>query len=252
MADPNLTPEWLETLATVRALTTTSAAELEQQGFTVIPDAVPTARITHLADAYDAAVRSAMNEDRRVGSATTRVTDFVNRGQEFDEIYLFPPLLDACCRTIGRPFKLSSFHSRTLRPRMPAQDLHVDVPWGTSDWPLVAFILMVDAFRPDNGVTRFVPGSHRWSHPPEQSVADLRADCDGQVLACGERGSLLIFNGSVWHGHTANVSDQPRRSLQGAFIPSAGGRATDFAGRMSTATRARLAPLACQLLGIRP
>jgi hypothetical protein len=76
-----------------------------------------------LAHAYDAAVASASGEDVKVGSTTTRVSDFVNRGPEFDALY-FPPLLDAGRRIIDRAFRLSSFHARTLRPRIPAQDLH--------------------------------------------------------------------------------------------------------------------------------
>jgi hypothetical protein len=74
-----------------------------------------------------------------------------------DDLYVFPALLDACCRVIGQPFKLSSLHSRTLRPAMPNQDLHVDVRRGSADWPLLGFIFMVDEFRVDNGATRFVP-----------------------------------------------------------------------------------------------
>jgi ectoine hydroxylase-related dioxygenase (phytanoyl-CoA dioxygenase family) len=35
-----------------------------------------------------------------------------------------------------------------------------DVQRDSSGWPLVGFILMIDAFRPDNGATRFVLGSH--------------------------------------------------------------------------------------------
>ncbi|HYE86335.1 MAG TPA: hypothetical protein VEA16_08265, partial [Vicinamibacterales bacterium] len=54
--------------------------------------------------------------DIKVGSETTRVTDFVNRGSEFDSIWLFPPLLDACAQVIGLGFKLSALHARTLRP----------------------------------------------------------------------------------------------------------------------------------------
>ena len=80
-----------------------------------------------LAEAYDAGVASATGGDIRIGSTTTRVSDFVNRGTRFDDVYVFPPLLEACCRIIGRPFKLSSMHARTLRTGMPAQELHVDV-----------------------------------------------------------------------------------------------------------------------------
>ena len=81
-------------------------------------------------------------------------------------------------------------------------------------------------------------------------MRDVRAPHEDEVLACGAAGSLLIFNGSTWHGHTANASNRPRRSLQGAFIPRNGRGATDFAARMQPETRARLSPLAITLLGV--
>jgi hypothetical protein len=105
------------------------------------------------------AVASATGDDIRIGSTSTKVSDFVNRDAELDDLYVFPPLLEACCRVIGRPFKLSSLLARTLRPCSPAQELHVDVRRDSADWPLLGFILMVDEFRPDNGATRLVPGS---------------------------------------------------------------------------------------------
>jgi ectoine hydroxylase-related dioxygenase (phytanoyl-CoA dioxygenase family) len=168
----------------------------------------------------------------------------------FDDLYVFPPLLQACRRVIGRPFKLSSLLARTLRPGSPAQELHVDVRRDSADWPLLGFILMVDGFRPDNGATRFVPGSHRWPGTPEDTVPDPLAEHEGEVLACGRAGSLLVFDGSTWHGHTANTSSGPRRSLQGAFIPRDGRAATDFAARMHPETRARLGPLARHVLAL--
>ena len=224
-----------------------ATSELQEQGFAVIPG--PT-RPELLANAYTAAMASAASDDIRIGSTSTKVNDFVNRGAEFDNLYVFPPLLEACYRVIGRPFKLSSLHARTLRPGSPSQELHVDVPRGSADWPLLGFILMVDEFRPDNGATRFVPGSHRWSSTPEDTISDLRAEHDGQMLACGNAGSLLIFNGSAWHGHAANRSSGPRRSIQGAFIPRDGRAGTDFSAGMQPETRARLGPLARQVLAL--
>jgi ectoine hydroxylase-related dioxygenase (phytanoyl-CoA dioxygenase family) len=206
--------------------------------------------MAQLVAAYDAVMSSETGPDMRVGSTTDRVSDFVNRGEEFDSLYIFPPLLDACARVIGGSFKLSSLVARTLRPHMPAQELHVDVRRDSADWPLVGFILMVDEFRPENGATRFVPGSHRSPDAPAGGGVDLSADRDDQVLACGPAGSLLIFNGSVWHGHTANTTNQPRRSLHGAFIPREGKSATDFAARTPPQTLARLSPIARQVLAL--
>jgi ectoine hydroxylase-related dioxygenase (phytanoyl-CoA dioxygenase family) len=119
--------------------------------------------------------------------------------------------------------------------------------------PLLGFIFMVDAFRPDNGATRFVPGSHRWPAAPgetEETSSDRTAAHADEVLACGPAGSLLIFHGSAWHGHSANVSPNPRRSLQGAFIPRTGRAATDFGARMGPDRRARLGPVARDVLAL--
>lgn len=242
--------DWFSTLAAGSELPMEAASGLQERGFVVLAGPVPSERMELLADAYTAAVASAAGDDVKIGSASTRVNDFVNRGATFDDVYIFPPLLEASCRVVGRPFKLSSLHARTLRPGSAVEDLHVDVRRHSADWPLLGFILMIDEFRPDNGATRFVPGSQRCSGPPEDTLSDLRAEHDGQVLACGSAGSLLVFNGSTWHGHTANTSNGPRRSLQGAFIPRDGRAGTDFAARMQPETRARLSPLARYVLAL--
>ena len=242
--------DWFSTLADARALAPEAASALQEQGFVVIQGPLTPARMEELARTYGAAEASAAGDEIKIGSTTTRVSDFVNRGPEYDDVYTFPPLLDACCRVIGQPFKLSSFHSRTLRPAMPSQRLHVDVMRESADWPLLAFILMVDEFGPDNGATRFIPGSHLRPTAPESSISDLQADLPGQVLACGRAGSLVVFHGSAWHGHIANTSSKPRRSLQGAFIPRSGSSATNFAARMQPSTRARLSPRASNVLDL--
>jgi hypothetical protein len=244
--------DWFSTLAAGNELPMDAASALRERGFVVLSDVVSPDRMERLADAYTDAVTSATDDDMRIGSTTTRVSDFVNRGAAFDDVYVFPPLLEACCHVIGRPFKLSSLHARTVRPRSSAQDLHVDVQRQSADWPLLGFILMIDEFRPDNGATRFVPGSHRWPGIPEETMSDRTAAHDEQVLACGRAGSLIVFNGSAWHGHTANPSSGPRRSLQGAFIPRDGRAGTDFAARMQPETRARLSALARYVLAIAP
>jgi ectoine hydroxylase-related dioxygenase (phytanoyl-CoA dioxygenase family) len=180
------------------------------------------------------------------------VHDFVNRGLEFDGLYVYRPLLAACCQTIGRPFKLSTMLARTLEPGAPTQPLHVDVRRDADGWPLVGFIAMVDAFDVDNGATRFVPGSHLLPREPDDSMKDAADVCLGEVLACGPAGSMIIFNGSVWHGHAANRSNRRRRSVQGAFIPREARASINQASRLRPETLQRIGDLAKYVLDLGP
>jgi hypothetical protein len=200
----------------------------------------------HYASGYEAdGLRQGASQLDRKGSR------FVNRGPEFDGLYIHRPVLAACCQVIGRPFKLSTMLARTVEPGTPAQRLHVDVKRGTDGWPLVGFIVMVDAFHAENGATRFVPGSHRW--PREPDVEQHLSDTHGrEVLACGPAGSVIIFNGSVWHGHRANRSKRSRRSIQGAFIPREARAAMDQAARIRPETFGRLSDLAKYILEVKP
>jgi ectoine hydroxylase-related dioxygenase (phytanoyl-CoA dioxygenase family) len=224
--------------------------DLRDVGFVVIPGPIAPNKLVHLAAAYDTAVASASSNDVKVGSTSTRVRDFVNRGSEFDELYIYKPILEACCRIIEQPFRLSTMHARTLHPRCEAQALHVDFERDHEGWTMIGFIFMVDEFRPDNGATRFIPGSHCWSTVPDKLKRNQRANYDNQIVTCGPAGSLIIFNGSVWHGHTANLSNETRRSIQGAYIRREAPSGENLPERMCADTLARISSLAKYLLAV--
>jgi hypothetical protein len=99
--------KWFRLIATEYDLPEEVARQLRDIGFVVIEGLVAHNRCGQLAAAYDAAVLAAHPDDVSVRSST-RVHDFVNRGPDFDELYIYGPLLAACCHIIGRPFKLST------------------------------------------------------------------------------------------------------------------------------------------------
>src|SRR5215213_4145910 len=113
--------DWFSTLAAGKDLPAHAASELDERGFVVFPGVVPVDRMQRLAAAYNTAVTAATGDAVRVGSTSTKVSDFVNRGAEFEDLYVFPPLLEACRRVIGGPFELSSFAARTVRAGSKAQ-----------------------------------------------------------------------------------------------------------------------------------
>jgi hypothetical protein len=242
--------EWFGKIGAGGHLSAVTAEELRSVGFTVIPGPVAPERLARFAAAYDAAMNSGEAGDIKAGTSTTRLYDFVNRDAEFDDLYIYPPLLEACWHVIGAPFKLSTTLGRTLRTHSAAQDLHVDIQRDAEDVPMVGFILMIDEFRRDNGATRFVPGSHLWPGVPEKITHERQADYEGQVLACGPAGSLIIFNGSIWHGHTANESGKARRSIQGYIVRREASSGIDLPARMRPETLARISPLARYVLAV--
>jgi hypothetical protein len=233
---------WFDSIAATPALSSSELHSLREDGFVVTQGPVGTADLAALSRAYDSAVARADPADVKTGSTTTRVTDFVNRGAEFDGIYVHTPLLDACCRIIQQPFRLSAVLARTLRAGEVPKAVHVDFACDDCGWPMVGFIFMVDEFRPENGATRFLPGS--------QGESDAPGTLDDSTPACGPAGSMIIYNGSVWHEHGPNVTDAPRRSIQGAFIRRTEKAAWDWRSRMRPETLIRLSPLGKYLLDL--
>ncbi len=152
--------DWFGSMAADCELPREAARQLHDIGFVVLAGPVVQARLSDFVAAYDAAVLAAHADNLSPGRSTTRVHDFVNRGPEFDQLYVYGPFLAACCWIIAQPFKLSTMHARAVNPNSPAQALHVDFRreevdgrlWVSSSW------LMIFGVR--TGATRFVPGSH--------------------------------------------------------------------------------------------
>jgi hypothetical protein len=242
--------DWFSVIASDFELPEDLAEPLRDVGFIVIQGPVPPAKLPQLRAAYDAAVAGADPAGLSIGSSTTRVSDFVNRGPEFDGLYCYAPILAACYSTIRRPFKLSSMHARTVNLNSTPQALHVDFQRDADGWPMIGFIFMLDEFRSDNGATRFVPGSHKWPTTPREAMRSPAAEHEQQLLACGPAGSVIVYNGSIWHGHSANRTGEPRRSIQGAYIRRDAAPALDQATRIRPETLARISPLAKYILAV--
>ena len=242
--------DWYDDTSASRVLPTTLREELLNRGFVVVPEVVPSLRLDALRRACDVAVSEADPGDLRVGSTSTRVRGLTGRCQELDELFINRIVLEACACIIQRPFKLSSLLARTVIPGSTAQDFHMDIQRDENGWPMAGFIVMVDDFRTGNGATRFVPASHVWQSDLGDSMKKPTGGHETQVLACGRAGSVIIYNSSIWHGHAANRSARPRRSIQGAYIRRDATAATNHAARLSPDALGRLGSLAAYLLAV--
>jgi ectoine hydroxylase-related dioxygenase (phytanoyl-CoA dioxygenase family) len=150
---------------------------------------------------------------------TRRLADIVSEGKAFDRIYTHPRLLAAVACILPGGFKFHSMNARDALPGQGNQGLHVD---GEALKPNEPFFLvntawMLDAFTPENGPTRAVPGSHKIPGPIGDHVSDLLASHPRQQLVIAPAGSVLVFNGHVWHSGTTNRTTSTRRVIHCAF-----------------------------------
>jgi len=84
--------KWFGEMAAEFDLPEEMVRQLRDVGYVVIEGPVAQSECAQLAEAYDAAVRAAHPDDVSIKSST-RVHDFVNRGQHFDGLYIYRPLL---------------------------------------------------------------------------------------------------------------------------------------------------------------
>ena len=202
--------------------TTLSAREaeaLDQDGYVVMTGVIDADWLARLRAVFESG--SAANDHKPAVKerGTRHIDDLVNK-EAFDAVYTHPRVLAAVHHVLGCPFRLGQLHGRDPLPGYGQQGLHAD--WTTRSkgepYHIVTTIWMLDDFTESNGATRLVPGTHRLLSPPSKSFADPASRHSEQKIIVGAAGSVLVFNGHLWHSGTRNESSHSRRALQCAFV----------------------------------
>ena len=150
-----------------------------------------------------------------------RLANLVDKGEVFRRVIGHPELLAAAEAVLGRDFKLGSLNYRGADPRSnSAQPLHCDMGMVPDARGNAVFnsIWLLDDFTPENGPTRYVPGSHTSGKLPQEVLSDAKAPHPGERLVLGAAGDVILMNAHLWHGGTANRTDATRRSLHAFFV----------------------------------
>jgi ectoine hydroxylase-related dioxygenase (phytanoyl-CoA dioxygenase family) len=224
---------------------------LDRNGYAVFESLLPVdtvegvrSAIIDLEEREDAAGAGTNQRD----SGAIRIDDVNHKGAAFDLLWLHPVLL-ACMEHYLGDFRLSSVTSRAARPGMGHQNMHVDY-WGALEDGYVACNSgwMLDDFAVENGATRVVPGSHLWGTRPEDVMDDPKATHPDEVRVTAPAGSLVVFNGYLWHSGTHNGSESPRRGVFQVYSRRDVERQNDHAALITPELAERLSPAARYVL----
>ena len=201
--------------------------DLDERGYCVMPGVLSRAEIAVLKarlaeQAAGERARGVAFHDGGPSRPNQRVWMLVNKGRVFRDLMLHPIIEALMGHLLGPDFLLSSFTANIAHPGGEPMVLHTDQGY-VGFWtpkPVVANIAwMLDDFSDANGGTRLVPASHldQTASPRSSALApDEPANMptfEDTIAAEGAAGSILCFDGRVWHGTGANRTREPRHAL---------------------------------------
>jgi hypothetical protein len=190
----------------------TIADIMRRDGAAIIDDVLP----KNEADALQAELvpfieKTAFGPDAFSGWKTKRTGGLVARSPKAREIVMHPLILGGAKELLSHAtsFQLHLTQVIAIGPGEPAQPVHRD-QWAFDFFPFpkgydVQFntIWALTDFTEENGATRVIPGSNHFDDKLKFKESDT-------IPAEMKRGSVLVYNGSVYHGGGANRSNATR------------------------------------------
>jgi ectoine hydroxylase-related dioxygenase (phytanoyl-CoA dioxygenase family) len=184
---------------------------IAEQGYTIVENAIE----LDLIEALDEDLRRLEVELGIVpadnlfeGSRTVRIYNLLVHGSLYEQIPVYPSILPICEGVLDPGLLVSSLSSIAIGPEETPQPIHADdqiIPLPKPHPPTVCNTMWaLTDFTEANGATRIIPGTHLADESP-----DLVSQYDS-IPAEMERGSVLVWHGSLWHGGGANTTDTRR------------------------------------------
>ncbi len=194
----------------------TRAKHLERvakDGFTIVENAIEpllidalNAALDHLERELDA--KPAMNGFE--GHKTVRIYNLLAYGAPFDLVPVHENVLPVIEGVLDAGCLISSLSSIAIDPGEIAQPIHADdmvIPLEKPHRAIVCNSMWaLTDFTDANGATRLVPGSHRKTNPEYGGKYET-------IAAEMPKGSVLIWEGALWHGGGANRTDKRRTGI---------------------------------------
>jgi ectoine hydroxylase-related dioxygenase (phytanoyl-CoA dioxygenase family) len=186
---------------------------VRRDGYTIVENAIAPDLIDALNDALarlerDREVKPAENAFE--GHHTVRIYNLLAYGAPFTEVPVHASVLPIVEGVLDDGCLISSLSSIAIDPGETAQPIHADdmvIPLAKPHIPIVCNSMWaLTDFTEANGATRLVPGSHLKDNPQYGGAYET-------VPAEMPKGSVLIWDGALWHGGGANRTDKRRTGI---------------------------------------
>ena len=202
------------------SLSNSQTAQLDQLGYVVLPDVMDADWLARLRNAFEAADEKPSANSTEKQSGTRHPADLIRKDAAFDAVVTHPKLLAAVHHILRRAFRVFALAGRDPLPGYGQQGLHTDWMFRApheQNYAATALWLL-DDFTLANGATRLIPGSHLWDRPLPKALQQPTANHPDQQIVTAKAGSVLVFNGHLYHSGTRNDSNLSRRVLQLTYI----------------------------------
>jgi ectoine hydroxylase-related dioxygenase (phytanoyl-CoA dioxygenase family) len=191
----------------------TELGDLASEGFVVLERLLGAAERAAIKNALAPYLdHTHMGRNRFEGLQSQRVYALLAKSRVFADLASHPRVLRLLDHLLEPNYLLSACLAIQLEPGEHRQPLHTDdafYRWIARPRPAVSVsaIWAVDDFTEANGATEVIAGSHRW--------ADERPDPDDPRVqtVTMPAGSVVVFQGTLWHRGGANASPAPRLAI---------------------------------------
>jgi len=193
----------------------TVAQVIDRDGAVIVDQLLPTDLLDRLAEELQPHLDATpLGPDDFSGTKTRRTGALVARVPSSRELVMHPLVLGTTDLVLQQAtnYQLHLTQAISIGPGQPAQPIHRDrwafdfFPFGNDYEVQCNTIWALTDFTEENGATRVVVGSNK----ADDGIAYTEADSEPAEMV---RGSVLLYNGSVYHGGGANRSDRVRTGL---------------------------------------
>lgn len=201
---PEVRPNWTETLL--------------DQGYCIIPDLMPKAKVEALHDDLkERFARTPFSDGDFYGRRTKRFGALLKRSRHAAEFVQHPLILEIAQALLGDHcdrFQLNLAQGLEIWPGELEQTPHRDQDMWGGEKGKTEYLLNVmwpfTPYRAENGATLIWPGSHRCQD-------QYYLDREQAIFAEMDPGSALLFLGSTLHGAGANRTTLPRTGMVAGY-----------------------------------